>query len=326
MRCWLTLLCAIALFVQLAVLQIAGAIRLSAQTPYILLAIFLSTGFFAACLLRECALAPEKRRVCVPFFILFIGFTLDAACYLLRWTTLGDVFAAGFVAYATLQIAGLMRSLRESVLRTRNYAKLEGELAQSRISVMLSQIKPHFLFNTLNTISALCLTDPLLADQAITSLSNYLRGNIRSLEQSAPVPFLTELDQIKYYARLEQMRFGEKLRVVYSIGFSDFLVPTLSLQTLVENAIRHGLGPKKEGGTVLLITERVGDEAVVRIIDDGVGFGSGDRSGETHTSIGLRSAEERLQYMVGGTLSVESDPGKGSTLTIRIPLHAKEEP
>ena len=211
-----------------------------------------------------------------------------------------------------------MRALRDSVRRNSEYARLENELIQSRIAVMLSQIKPHFLYNALNSISALCLTDPLMADQAITSLSNYLRGNIRSLEQSAPVPFEQELDHIKYYVRLEQLRYGEKLRVVYAINTIDFQVPTLSLQTLVENAIRHGVSPRPEGGLVVVQTERGDGCTVVRIIDNGVGFDPDMRS-QNADSIGLVNAKKRMEVMMNAVFDIQSIPGKGTTIVIRIP-------
>ncbi|NCB31896.1 MAG: hypothetical protein EOM66_10880 [Clostridia bacterium] len=157
-----------------------------------------------------------------------------------------------------------------------------------------------------------------MADQAITSLSNYLRGNIRSLEQSTPVPFEQELNHIKYYVRLEQLRYGDKLRVVYAIDHTDFEVPTLSLQTLVENAIRHGVSPKPEGGLVVVQTEKGEHCSIVRIIDNGVGFDP-DMQSHNADSIGLANARKRMEAMMNAHFDVQSIPGQGTTITITIP-------
>ncbi|NLI21166.1 MAG: histidine kinase [Clostridiales bacterium] len=300
-------------------LQFMGAVDLAALTGVFALVDVAAISVFAVCLLRGIKpRTPEMMVAVAPLFILFAGALLNVANYFLVWQTGGLFFSLALLAYSLLELSRLIRSLRDSIRRSREYARLENELTQSRIAVMLSQIKPHFLFNALNSISALCLTDPIMADQAITSLSNYLRGNIRSLEQSAPVPFEQELDHIKYYVRLEQLRYGDKLRVVYAIETTDFVVPTLSLQTLVENAIRHGVSPRPEGGLVVVQTERADGGTLVRIIDDGVGFDP-DMQSRNADSIGLANAKKRMEAMVGAVFEIRSVPGKGTAVEIRIP-------
>ena len=300
-------------------LQLAGTVDLAALTGVFALVDVAAIAVFAVCLSRGFKPRTSEAMVAVaPLFILFIGALLNAANYFLAWQTGGLFFSLALLLYSLLELLRLLRSLRDSIRRSREYARLENELTQSRIAVMLSQIKPHFLFNALNSISALCLTDPIMADQAITSLSNYLRGNIRSLEQSAPVPFEQELNHIKYYVRLEQLRYGDKLRVVYAIGTTDFMVPTLSLQTLLENAIRHGVSPRPEGGLVVVQTERMEGGNLVRIIDDGVGFDP-DMQSRNADSIGLANAKKRMEAMVGAVFEIHSVPGKGTAVDIRIP-------
>ncbi|HNW85782.1 MAG TPA: histidine kinase [Candidatus Limiplasma sp.] len=302
------------------VLQLFGVTDLASLTGVLSVFDLAGISVFTVCLARslpaeECV---GNRSAIWPLFFLFIGAALNMANYFFAWRTNGLFFTVFFLLFAFMEMSRLVQTLRDGVRRNNEYAKLENELIQSRIAVMLSQIKPHFLFNALNSISALCLTDPLMADQAITSLSNYLRGNIRSLEQNAPVPFEQELDHIKYYVRLEQLRYGEKLRVVYAIHTTDFQVPTLSLQTLVENAIRHGVSPKPEGGLVVVQTERGDGCTLVRIIDNGVGFDPDMRS-KNADSIGLANAKKRMEVMMNAQFEVQSIPGKGTTITIRIP-------
>jgi signal transduction histidine kinase len=301
-------------------LQTFGLIDLSLLTGAFVLVDVLAITALTYSLIRTIRThcEPEVRREVMPLFILFGGTLLNFASYLFHWRTQGLFYALAFLLFSAFETLRLLQTLRETLRRNSEYMKLENELTQSRIAVMLSQIKPHFLFNALNAISALCLTDPIMADQAITSLSNYLRGNIRSLEQRAPVPFEQELDHIKYYVRLEQLRYGEKLRVVYAINTVDFQVPTLSLQTLVENAIRHGVSPKPEGGLVVVNTERGEGEAIVRIIDNGVGFDP-DMQSPNADSIGLANAKKRMESMMGATFIIHSKPGKGTTVEIHMP-------
>ena len=301
-------------------LQLLGVVDLPELTVVFVASDTAGIAVVTVCLIAALAkhAAPDTRSEAWPLFILFGGSLLNFANYLFSWQTGGLFYALAFLAFSLLEMLRLVGMLRLAIRRNSEYARLENELTQSRIAVMLSQIKPHFLFNALNAISALCLTDPIMADQAITSLSNYLRGNIRSLEQTEPVPFERELDHIKYYVRLEQLRYGDKLRVVYAIGAVDFTVPTLSLQTLVENAIRHGVSPKPEGGLVVVQTEREPSCAVVRIIDNGVGFDP-DMQSRNADSIGLANAKKRMEAMMGATLQIKSLPGKGTTITIRIP-------
>ena len=301
-------------------LQISGTLDYLTLTSAYGLLDTATVGVLTFCLLRS--LRPpcdaDSRAAIFPLFILFGGALLNIANHFFSWRTNSLFYAVAFLVFSAMELLRLIHTLRDHIRRNSEYARLENELTQSRIAVMLSQIKPHFLFNALNSISALCLTDPPMADQAITSLSNYLRGNIRSLEQSTPVPFEQELNHIKYYVRLEQLRYGDKLRVVYAIDHTAFEVPTLSLQTLVENAIRHGVSPKPEGGLVVVQTQKGEHCSIVRIIDNGVGFDP-DMQSRNADSIGLANARKRMEAMMNAHFDVQSIPGQGTTITIRIP-------
>ena len=318
--CTAVILCELAAAVIGILLQLFRVTDMPSLTGYFAAVDVLGIGIFALCLAKTLRKNPgrETRSAILPLFVLFTGALLNLANFFFGWRTNGLFYATAFLGFSLWEMVRLIHTLREYVRRSREYVQLENELTQSRIAVMLSQIKPHFLFNALNSISALCLTDPLMADQAITSLSNYLRGNIRSLEQNTPIPFEQELDHIKYYVRLEQLRYGDKLRVVYAINTSDFQVPTLSLQTLVENAIRHGVSPKPEGGLVVVQTERGDHCTFVRIIDNGVGFDPDMRS-RNADSIGLANAKKRMEVMMNAEFDIRSTPGKGTNVTIRIP-------
>ena len=217
-----------------------------------------------------------------------------------------------------LQLAQIERQLAE---KDRTLAKTERELTDSRITSMLSQIRNHFIFNVLGTISSYCKTDPQKADEALIKFSRYLRRNMRYLETKDEVLFTTEVAQIEDYVALEQMRFGDLVEFGEDLEVTDFLLPPLTVQPLVENAIKHGLTMPGKKGSVCLSTRREPTAICIAVVDDGVGFDTEKLDEEN--SIGIRNIRQRLHYMSNATLTIESTPGQGTRAVIRIPV--KEE-
>lgn len=195
----------------------------------------------------------------------------------------------------------------------------EKALAQQRIDIMISQIQPHFLFNALTAIRQLCEIDPKMAKEVIRDFSLFLRGNMDSLISKTPIPFEQELIHTESYLALEQQRFQSRLRVIYDITARDFFLPPLTLQPIVENAVRHGILHREDGGTVTVCTEENENACLIIVSDDGVGFPAeaNNMSGRSH--IGISNVRERLSALCGGTLSIQSTPGSGTTVTIYIP-------
>ncbi|MBO7527804.1 MAG: histidine kinase [Clostridia bacterium] len=189
-------------------------------------------------------------------------------------------------------------------------------IENQRVKLMLSQIQPHFVYNSLNAIQAIDGV-PEKAQNAIIDFSKFLRENIDTLTSPDVVLFNKELEHVKKYVSLEQLRFGEKVKVVYNINCEDFVLPVLTLQMLVENAIKHGITKKYEGGTVNIISEQTDDNYVITVKDDGVGFDVNKELDGNH--IGIKSVKNRLAQFVDGSLSIESQMGKGTTATITIP-------
>lgn len=198
--------------------------------------------------------------------------------------------------------------------------KQENELSQMSVDIMFSQIQPHFLYNALATISHLCKHDPADAQKAVQEFSAFLRDNMDSLKQRAPVPFQQELNHVRNYLHLEQRRFQTRLQVVYDVQTTDFFIPPLSLQPLVENAVRHGILKKEEGGTITIRSWETDAAFFVAVEDDGVGFeeaGQCTDLGE-HAHIGIENVRNRLAAQVDGTLDIESSH-QGTTVTLVIP-------
>jgi Putative regulator of cell autolysis len=204
--------------------------------------------------------------------------------------------------------------------------KREKELAESRIDIMLSQINPHFLYNSLTSIRQLCDLDPKAAKESIRDFAYFLRSNMDSLTNKAPIPFTQELEHVKHYLNLEKQRFRERLEVVYDIQAEDFSVPPLSIQPIAENAAGHGIFKKIEGGVVTIKSEETKSAYVVTITDTGIGF---DENApilpDMETHIGIANVRSRLHLMSNGMLEIESEIGKGTVATITIPKESEED-
>ena len=198
--------------------------------------------------------------------------------------------------------------------------KAEMENAKLKSDIMLSQLQPHFLCNTLGAIGGLCKNDPEAKD-AINMFSRYLRDNVDAVGQDTPVPFDQELEHAKTYLKLEQLRFGDDVSVAYDIGCRDFMLPTLTLQPLVENAVRHGIRGTEEGvGTVTISSQELDTRWEVSVADDGAGFDPGmPRAYDGRSHIGLRNVRTRLELVCNGRLRIDSEYGCGSVVTIEIP-------
>lgn len=197
------------------------------------------------------------------------------------------------------------------------------ELRDTRIELMLSQIQPHFIYNALTTIRYLCGHDPEQAVEAVDEFSTYLRGNIDSLTRREGIPFEKELEHVKAYLAIEKKRFGDRVHAEFEIEAADFMVPPLMLQPIVENAVKHGICKKREGGSIQIGTKKEKDCHLIWVKDDGVGFDIETKSKE-RTHIGMENVRERIATMYRGTLKVNSTIGVGTTVEIRLPISERK--
>jgi hypothetical protein len=195
----------------------------------------------------------------------------------------------------------------------------ERKLNESRISILLSQIQPHFLYNALAVISRLCDKDPSEAKKATISFSIYLRANMNLLERTEPIPFENELNHTIGFLNLEKAMYGEALNVLYDIQAKDFKLPALTMQPIVENAIKHGIGKKEGGGTVAISTKETDSGYLVIVTDDGAGFEQGKIADDGQQHIGINNVRLRLSAQCGGSLEIESKQGEGTTAKIIVP-------
>ncbi len=199
---------------------------------------------------------------------------------------------------------------------------------QSRMEALQSQINPHFLFNTLNSVASLVRRDPDSAREMIVKLANILRRLLRKGDSF--VPLREELEFLDDYLDIEVARFGgDKLKVVKELDPKslDHLVPSMILQPLVENSVKHGLADKIEGGSVHVRTRCADHRVVIEIEDDGVGMPENGASPSSGTGIGMVNVSERLQVVYGDAaeISVESQPGRGTLIRLVLPILDAEE-
>ena len=277
------------------------------------------------CLAKESNSASKKERwMHMGIALLVIAFEADVVVTSVGLWQGGYISKYVFMILAVAALFVVLRIIPESINASEKAkalevqrSRLEAELKESRVSIMLSQIQPHFIYNTLGTIERMCLKDPEKAFQLVRNFSLYLRGNFSELDSVTPIRFLDELKHVEYYVNIEKVRFPD-MSIEYDVEITDFVLPALSVQPLVENAIKHGLMRLESGGTVVIRSYETRCHFCVEVKDDGVGFDTSLPIDEKK-HVGLRNIRGRLQAMVNGDLTIESQPGKGTSAVIMIP-------
>lgn len=248
-------------------------------------------------------------------WVLACGGLADLIMYYVRDTSSKLLFIqTAILVFDILEGAGFLRNYTAQEQRL---LEKELQLTQSRSITMMQQIRSHFVFNILNAISGMCKYDPKKADETVVQFARYLRSNIDIMQEDVPVAFEVTMRHLEDYIALEKIRFGDKIRFETDIQDDNFMLPPLILQPLVENSIKHGLLPKPSGGTVFFSTRAEGDEILITIEDDGIGFQT-DAPYRTG-AVGLQNVRFRLEHMAQGKMIMESTPGKGTKVTITIP-------
>ena len=273
------------------------------------------------CMIHECI--QKKSRVYQLYLLSDLSFsifcTMGTFTRIVRMKTYNFYFHCGFFLFAMFQFISISHRIGDVMKQSRSASEMQTELLQNNIAITLSQIQPHFMFNVLTAIQQLCETSPEKAKKSIDSFSRYLRGNIDSLGCKELILFRKEMEHVQCYLRLEQMRFDERIRVEYDLQESDFFIPSLTVQPIVENAVKHGLTKKQEGGCVIIRTQKTLDAIEICIQDDGAGFDPNQKKEDGHSHIGIENVRNRLKKMCNGEMEVKSAIGVGTTVTMRIP-------
>lgn len=317
------ILAAVICLVQL-ILQIFAGIDLREQLYLTHLVIGAGVLLILCCMVydrlrnREGESAQKGRKL--PL-LCAVGVLADVVSYYVRGTSSGLIFTLmALIFYIVFSGVDMMFQYGQQEKRL---ARQERELAESRIATMISQIQPHFIYNTLGTIGYFCRTDPGKAQALVEEFSEYLRGNFTELDNSVPISIEKEMAHVQHYVNIEKVRFPD-MTITYDLKARGFLLPALSVQPLVENAIKHGLMGLEEGGNVWISTYETEKEFCVCVKDDGVGFDPEKSPDDGRKHVGIQNIRERIRIMRQGTLTIESAPGEGTTALIRIPKESNE--
>ncbi|MBR5539148.1 MAG: histidine kinase [Clostridia bacterium] len=277
------------------------------------------------CLIKDCIAAKRKERFIYVCSVLpLISFGVDVVMVDLGIWNSGVSSKYIFIVFVIVAMVMVLKIIPNNINALAKAKELEtekkvlnAELAESRISTMISQIRPHFIYNTLGSIEQLCELDPPKAGELVHNFAKYLRGNFGELDNPKPILMSQEMEHVHYYISIENVRFPDMV-FSFEMRSEDFRLPALTVQPIVENAIKHGLMKLEKGGSIRVISYETDTAYCISVEDDGVGFDTGKLLDEKE-HIGIRNIRNRLGAMVGGTLEIESTPGVGTKVLITIP-------
>ena len=284
----------------------------------------------AICLVREICVSKTKERwLYIGAFFPLCAFAADVLGTKIAIWKGGVISQYVFIvllAVAAIMVLKFIPSNINAVAKAKELETekivLNAELAESRISTMISQIRPHFIYNTLGSIEQLCKLDPPKAGDLVHNFAKYLRGNFGELDNPKPILMSQEMEHVRHYINIENVRFPD-MTFTFEMNSDDFHIPALTIQPIVENAIKHGLMKLPRGGTIHVVAYETDTDYCISVVDDGVGFDTGVLIDE-RKHVGLRNIRERLKVMVNGKLEIESTVGVGTKVLVTIPKEARK--
>ena len=304
------------------VLHFTSVVDVYGTTPILYLYTAICTILITVLLAVEAGSNNQAVFILASWTPLTVSIILDAVNHYLNFVDI-HFYYFGIAITMIYQIIRLVRDLKKQYKEAIRYQEMQKELYEAKVSIMVSQIQPHFLYNSLSSIAMLCKIDPDTAQKATITFTKYLRGNMDSLKQTSPVPFSKELDHLEKYLYIEKLRFADKLNIAYDIQCTDFELPLLSIQPLVENAVKHGVGMKEDGGTVTIATRETEKAYEVIVSDDGVGFDTSVRKNDGRSHVGMENTRKRLKDMCNASVEITSTIGEGTVAKVIIPKEEK---
>lgn len=282
------------------------------------------------CLLREAFRTNGKERwFYIGTILPLISFGMDVMMTDLGLWKGGLVSQYVFLAFFVVATIAILKVIPQSINALAKAKELEiekialhAQLTESRVSTMMSQIRPHFIYNTLGSIEQLCTLDPLKAGKLVHNFAKYLRGNFGELDNPKPILMSQEMEHVRHYISIENVRFPD-MTFTFEMNSDDFHIPALTVQPIVENAIKHGLMKLPRGGTIRVVSYENDQEYCILVEDNGVGFDATVPT-DHRKHLGLRNIRERLKVMVNGTLEIESTVGVGTKVLIKIPKEVRK--
>lgn len=279
----------------------------------------------AGCLVREFVLLKTKERwLFLGAFLPLLAFAIDVVGTRFALWKGGLCSQCVFIVLFVIVIIMVLKFIPSNINVAAKAKELEmekkvlnAELAESRMSTMMSQIRPHFIYNTLGSIEQLCKLDPQKAGELVHNFAKYLRGNFGELDNHKPILMSQEMEHVHHYVSIENVRFPD-MTFTFEMNCEDFYIPALSVQPIVENAIKHGLMKLARGGVIRVVSYETETEYCILVEDNGVGFDTSVLIDE-RKHLGLRNIRERLKVMVNGRLEIESAVGVGTKVLLTVP-------
>ena len=289
-----------------------------------------ANAVIAFCLVREICVSKAKARwLYIGAFFPLVAFAVDVLgtkIALWKGGVISQYVFIVLVAIAAIMVLKFIPGNINAVAKAKELEMekivLNAELVESRISTMMSQIRPHFIYNTLGSIEQLCKLDPPKAADLVHNFAKYLRGKFGELNNPKPILMSQEMEHVRHYLSIEKVRFPD-MTFTFEMNSEDFHIPALTVQPIVENAIKHGLMKLPKGGTVHILSYETETDYCVSVVDDGVGFDTSVLiDGRGH--VGLFNIRERLKAMVNGKLEIESTVGVGTKVLVTIPKEVRK--
>ena len=277
------------------------------------------------CLVKELFATKGKFRwLYVGLIFPLLSFGIDVVMTDLGLWKGGVASTYVFVVFFVVAMVVLLRIIPQGINAAAKAKELETEktvlnaqLTESRISTMMSQIRPHFIYNTLGSIEQLCSLDPPKAGELVHNFAKYLRGNFGELDNPKPILMSQEMEHVRHYISIENVRFPD-MTFSFEMKSHDFHIPALTVQPIVENAIKHGLMKLTRGGAIRVVSYETDTHFCICVEDNGAGFDTNELL-DDRKHVGLRNIRERLNVMVNGKLEIESEVGVGTKVLITIP-------
>ena len=288
--------------ISILLLNFTGALRRRAQlTSKVLLSFFIAT----------------LPMTVVLFVHMFVDiYPLIDFCTVLSALSMYGLILSDQIEQDRLRQQEIILQEREIAKQQRKIASQQREIASQRANVMVLQMRPHFIYNTLASIHSLCRLDPRKARQITMDFTNYLQRNFNAVASDSTIPFSTELEHTRAYLAVEQALFDDLLVVEYDTPFTHFRLPPLTMQPIVEDAVKHGMDPDSDPLHISIRTQHTDSGTEIIVQDNGSGF---DPSDDSRPQTALDNIRQRLEMMCDGKLDLMSCDGGGTTVTVTIP-------
>ncbi|MBE8951379.1 MAG: histidine kinase, partial [Quinella sp. 3Q1] len=275
--------------------------------------LLLVAPIFAVMFINLASVIQRRNKLSRKYFVAFLINLLPLQVALLVNTLVVEtvVFVVLGLCISTLSMFAII--LHDQI---ESYVGQQREIAHQRANIMVLQMRPHFIYNAMMSIYYLCARDPKKAQQVTLDFTTYLRKNFTAIASEDTVPFSDELEHTRAYLAVEQVQFEDSLCVEYDTPHKNFRLPPLTLQPIVENAVKHGMDPEYEPLHIIIRTRETDSGSEIIVEDNGPGFAPDD---DSKPHIALANIRQRLEMMCGGKLTIRPREGGGTMVNVAIP-------